>query len=535
MRSLRIRLVLLSTVLSGVILIALSVVTWSLIEKTYRDRADLELIKRFSRVVRDLHPRADLDQFREHLDTTFGTEIEEGTLLILVEDRIEENTIYSAPETEWQKSLPEDSDSSNAIPPRRPNWAFETERPPSPREAPPEYSNAGSPKGLPKGGKDRPPKGSPKGGKEGPPPARHSPGKGGNSGAIPGQETTELFTFQWSDTPWHGIKIDGRGYRLIGAVDQNPTLSALRGFRTLFLVGIPVSLALIAIGAWVVVDRALRPIRIISRTASQITAAGLSERIPESPHSDSEIAELVNVLNRMMKRLEGSFHHANRFSADVSHELKTPIAIMQGEIESAIRECDVDTKEHQNFVVVREEVQRLKEIIDSLMLLAKADVGELVHNRKGFDLSTELDGLVEDAEILSLPKAITISADIAPGISFEGDEVLLRQAFLNLITNAVRYNFENGSIKIAMKASSRKKQIRMRVANTGPPIPESDQDLVFDRFHRVDKSRSRNTEGVGLGLSLVQEIIEGHGGRIWLVESTLEQTLFEITLPLGSD
>ena len=327
--------------------------------------------------------------------------------------------------------------------------------------------------------------------------------------------------------------LSGRGYRLIGAVDQTSTLAALRGFRTLFLFGIPVSLGLIAIGAWIVVDRALRPIRVISRSANQITAADLSERIPEGPHSDSEIADLIEVLNHMIKRLEGSFQHANRFSSDVSHELKTPIAIMQGEIESALRECDVDTKEHGVFLVVREEVQRLKDIIESLMMLAKADVGELVHRKDSIDLSAELEGLIEDAEILALPKSIAISAAISPGISFEGDVIPLRQAFLNLITNAIRYNFEGGSIKIAMKASSRKGKIQMRVANTGPPIPETEQDLVFERFHRVDKSRSRTTEGFGLRLSLVQEIIQGHRGRIWLVESTLEQTLFEITLPLA--
>lgn len=516
MRSLRLKLVLLSTVLSGIILIALSVVTWRLIENTQHDRADLEIMKRFSRVVRDLHPRADFDQAREDFEATFGAEIEEGSLLLLVEDRIEDESIFFAPSTEWQRALPGDFTLSEPIPPRRPDWAFRQKGPP-PRSD--DFS---------KGPKEGSSKGLPKGGREGHPP-HHEP----RGGEGPGRETTELTTFHWENKTWRGIKIDGRGYRLVGAVDQTPTLAELRGFRTLFLLGIPISLALIAIGAWIVVDRALRPIRTISNAASKITAADLSERIPESPHSDSEITDLIEVLNHMIKRLEGSFRHANRFSADVSHELKTPIAIMQGEIESAIRECDPDSGAHDKFVVAREEVQRLKEIIESLMLLAKADVGQLVHRHETIDLSEELEGLVEDAEILALPKSITISADISPGISFEGDVVLLRQAFLNLITNAVRYNFDDGSIKIAMKASDRKGQIRMRIANTGPPIPEAEQSLVFDRFHRVDKSRSRNTEGFGLGLSLVQEIIEGHGGRIWLVESTLEQTLFEITLPLA--
>ncbi len=521
MRSLRIKLVLLSTVLSGVILIALSVVTWRLIESTQHDRADFEIMKRFSRVIRDLHPRANFDQVNEDLDATFGAEIEEGTLLLLVKDRIEDESIYFSPKTDWQSVLPEAFTSSEAIPPRRPEWAFD-------RKGPPPH-----PGDSPQGPAGDSSKGFPKGGKNGPHPPRQSPDDESIPPGGAGRETTELITFNWNNQTWRGIKIEGRGYRLIGAVDQAPTLTALREFRTLFLIGIPVSLALIAIGAWIVVDRALRPIRTISRAASQITAADLSERIPEGPHSDSEIADLIEVLNHMIRRLEGSFRHANRFSADVSHELKTPIAIMQGEIESAIRECDVDSKAHGMFIIAREEVQRLKDIIDSLMLLAKADVGELVHRHEAIDLSGELEGLVEDAEILALPKSITISADISPDIKFEGDVILLRQAFLNLITNAVRYNFDDGSIKIAMKASSRKGQIRMRIANTGPPIPEADQKLVFDRFHRVDKSRSRNTEGVGLGLSLVQEIIEGHGGRIWLVESTLEQTLFEITLPLA--
>jgi heavy metal sensor kinase len=295
------------------------------------------------------------------------------------------------------------------------------------------------------------------------------------------------------------------------------------------LIGIPVAIALIGLGGWLVVDRAMRPVREIAEAAAHITARDLSARIEGSRNSDPEFEHLVNVLNGMMERLELGFSHANRFSADVSHELKTPITVMQGEIESALRGCEAGTEEEDRLLLLREEANRLKSIIRSLMLLSQADVGELIQKSDPINLSAELQGLVEDAEVLSGESEIEIRSQIDDEITVRGDMTLMRQAFLNLINNAIKYNEPGGYVRISLSRDG--DDAKIEVENSGKGIPEDARAKIFDRFFRADESRSRHIDGYGLGLSLTQAIVEGHGGSVQLADTKGDVTRFVISLP----
>lgn len=330
---------------------------------------------------------------------------------------------------------------------------------------------------------------------------------------------------------WRFIAVQERGFGILAGLHfakANPGLAELRNG---FLLGAPLGILLVGFGGWLVAERAMRPLRRISESARRISAEALDARMPHDPHSDPEIEKLTAVLNAMMGRLEAAFAHANRFSADVSHELKTPVAVMQAEIETALRECEAGGREESALLVLRGELGRLKSIIASLLLLSRADVGHLIQKRDPIALSEELEAIAEDAGILCDQAGVSFSSLIVPDLQVSGDAVLLRQALLNLLGNGVKFNTEEGYVRmIANRAGD---HVRIAVENSGAGIAEEDRGKIFDRFFRGDRSRSREVDGFGLGLSLAKVIIEGHGGTLALEEATPEVTRFVVMLPVG--
>jgi signal transduction histidine kinase len=232
----------------------------------------------------------------------------------------------------------------------------------------------------------------------------------------------------------------------------------------------------------------------------------------------------------MMDRLEQSFHQATRFAADASHELKTPLAIMQGELESALGRAAVGSTEQQTFGNLLEEVDRLKHITRNLLLLARADAGQLKLSRESLDLSNLLENAIEDARVLAAPQELTFDLQIQPQLHVHGDRGLLTTAILNLLTNAVRYNEARG--RIAVSCDSPGRQILLQIGNTGPGIPVADQPRLFTRFFRSTSAAERRPDGFGLGLSLAREIARAHGGDIVLEESRPGWTCFVLRLPM---
>ncbi len=504
-RSLRTRLVLISTLVSGVAIIGVSILAWYYMKQSVRERVDLRLEAISGRIIRQMHPRMVQDQLKSRLKITHGYDIGEGNLELVLYDEI----LYSSldKKSEFLSDLPEGFPRKPAESIPRPEWGFE---------------KRGPKKGLLEKGKgpfskERTVEGSPANG-----PARADAFSG------PGVIDRQYVTMNSEGKEWRAIANHERGYRVLAAVDLTQAVSELRGLERGLVVGIPLAIALIGFGGWVVVDKAMQPVRYIAEAASQVTAQDLTARIADSRNSDPDFEHLIEVLNGMMDRLEIGFSHANRFSADVSHELKTPITVMQGEIESALRTCEPGTDEENRLLVLRGETDRLKSIIRSLMLLSQADVGELIRKTASMELSEELQSLVEDAEILAESGKITIQSEIAPEIVIEGDATLMRQALLNLINNAIKYNEPNGYVRISLECSNQ--EVSVSFENSGEGIPGDDHERVFDRFYRADQSRSRQIDGFGLGLSLTRAIIEGHGGRIRLDETAEKVTRFVVTL-----
>jgi len=316
---------------------------------------------------------------------------------------------------------------------------------------------------------------------------------------------------------------------LVIGLDSRPTRAELDRLRNAFLLALPLALFLVGLGGWLVAGRALRPMRAIAETAALVTSRGLDQRIPLS-NEDPEIARVIQVLNRMMDRLENSFHQATRFSADASHELKTPLAIMQGELENALQDALPGSREQQVFSNLLEETQRLKTITRSLLLLARADAGQLKPTMEAVDLSGTLEEIIEDTRILAAASRLVFEVELGPGITISADPALLHTALLNLFVNAVKYNEPGGTIRVCLEALAN--EAVLTIGNSGPGIPAGEKDQVFTRFHRVDAARQRRVDGLGLGLSLAREIVLAHEGELKLLESRPGWTNFELRLKL---
>lgn len=368
-------------------------------------------------------------------------------------------------------------------------------------------------------------------------PGSHGPGGGlgprsgwgwGNPGHGPGRVSFNRIPRFESIGNWR-LGMFGRDDRtLVIGLDTRHMQGELAELRNSFLLALGPALLLIGAGGWLVACRALRPLRSIARTAEQVTARGLDQRIPSSDE-DPEISRVIQVLNLMMDRLERSFQQATRFSADASHELKTPLAVMQGELENALQEAAPGSREQQMFAGLLEETQQLKTITGGLLLLARADAGQLQLTKQSVDLGAMIERLVEDAKTLAEGMNLEFAIESGGRVVADVDPGLLHTALLNLFVNAVKYNVEGGTVEARFKGGT--DEIAFSVGNSGPGIPAEDRERVFSRFHRVDSSRGSRVDGVGLGLSLAREIARAHGGDLVLDESRPGWTVFTLRLP----
>jgi heavy metal sensor kinase len=294
-----------------------------------------------------------------------------------------------------------------------------------------------------------------------------------------------------------------------------------------YAVALPVAVLVAALGVWWITRKALQPLQDVAAAAEQIDAKALNQRLPQ-PRIQDEVGRLVQVLNHAFDRLERSFEQATRFSSDASHELKTPLTIMRGEIESALK-AEVDNPRVESLLVgLLAETQRLCEIVEKLLLLSRADAGALTLTKDILDYSALCHELVEDAQILAGPKRITTKFEISSDVIVLADESYLRRVLLNLLDNAIKYNVEEGFLSISLAKSGA--HAVFRIANTGPGIPEGHENRVFERFYRADPSRSSDTSGSGLGLSICREIVAAHGGKMWLEQPRSGWTDFTVAL-----
>jgi signal transduction histidine kinase len=242
------------------------------------------------------------------------------------------------------------------------------------------------------------------------------------------------------------------------------------------------------LSAWWIAGRVVRPVQKIIATAENVTAQGLGARV-QGVSSKDELGRLAAVLNQMMDRLESSFSQMKRFGADASHELKTPLAVMQGKIEAALQDHGEGSEHDTVLVDVLERVGQLRSIIDSLLMLSRSDAGSLIIEKQKLDLSHLMSEIVEDAEVIAAEEGVSFQSENgSPGFIVNGDERLLRLAISNLLTNATKYNISEGG-KIISELRKSGDAYQISISNTGPAIQDEIKEKIFERFYRVDTAR----------------------------------------------
>jgi signal transduction histidine kinase len=352
----------------------------------------------------------------------------------------------------------------------------------------------------------------------------------GPRGSFAAASSGVPFTIDFGDNELRVLQTTHNGIRVSIAADLGPIEHVEATLWTSYAILLPVTLMLIAIGGSWLSRKALSPVEEIAAAAERITAQGSGQRLP-SPSANDELRHLTDVLNAMIARIQESYEQARRFSADASHELKTPLTIIRGEIEAALRAGNLTPAQERAMLNLQEETGRLVHIVEGLLLLSQADAGKLKLDLRPVDLSVMLEDLLEDVEILAAPRNIKLEVKIAKNAVVRAEPQFARQILLNLFDNAIKYNEHNGEIRAELRADER--NVFFAISNTGLAIAEEDQPRIFDRFHRAERSRDRTRGGQGLGLSICREIARAHGGEIDLVRAAPGWTCFELRLPLS--
>lgn len=302
---------------------------------------------------------------------------------------------------------------------------------------------------------------------------------------------------------------------------------------SIFIILIPIALALSIVGGWFLANKALKPVDVVTKTVQQITAQNLDKQIPSRDVND-EIGRLISTFNNMIVRLRSSFEEMRRFSSDASHELRTPLTIMRGELELALQNGRSEEEYRKILLSNLEEILRLSAIVENLLVIAKSDTGkqEIAFNEE-VDLQDLMQDLYEDGEIIAEKKNIRIEMIKNEPAIVLGDATRLRQLMLNLIDNAIKYTPENGKVSLLLERVNG--YAKLSVSDNGIGIPKEEQSRIFDRFYRVDKARSREHGGSGLGLSIAKMIAEQHKGRIEVESELHKGSIFSVYLPLLPD
>jgi heavy metal sensor kinase len=321
---------------------------------------------------------------------------------------------------------------------------------------------------------------------------------------------------------------------------------ALNTLFLILIIAVPLALMIAILGGQFLAHKALKPVDNITQTARVITSQNLNQRIAPLKVKD-EISRLIETFNEMISRLDQSFRQVKQFSSDASHELKTPLTILKGEVEVTLRKERSLQEYQQTLKSNLEEINRMSQIVEDLLLLSRADVGEIGLNKEDINLSEIFNEVVTQMDMLATSKKLRLFAsNHHQDIHMFGDALRIRELFINLIENGIKYTEQGGAIRVALSKEydplgrnssggtegEKEEFVKIVVSDTGIGIAKEDQERIFNRFFRVDKARSREEGGSGLGLSICKWIVEAHQGEIRVESELGKGSSFIVKLPL---
>lgn len=338
------------------------------------------------------------------------------------------------------------------------------------------------------------------------------------------------------------VRIDGVDYRgrvsriqtsqgevaIAVAVSEAGMQGQLREVLLYFAIFVPVMFLLSWLAGLLFVGRALQPLERIRRQAEQISRSSLAERVPE-PEVGTEFKRLARTFNEMLERLERAFEDLQSFAADAAHELRTPLANLRAELETALQ--TPQPVPDPVLLSLAEEIERMSRIVTDLLTLAKLDLRQYALRREQVALAPVVREVCEIWQPVAAERRIALAVRECADASVEGDPVALRRVLMNLVENAIKYNRDEGRVDLSLRAANG--TATLEVADGGPGIPAEHLPHLFRRFYRVDKARSRETGGAGLGLAICKSFVEAHEGKIEVASEAGKGTTFTVTLPQG--
>ncbi|KPU54085.1 heavy metal sensor kinase family protein [Pseudomonas fluorescens] len=344
-----------------------------------------------------------------------------------------------------------------------------------------------------------------------------------NSNVWEWQEQEQMFRGMTAEAMVTGQE---KPFTVILIFDVTQHMSFFATLQRWFWIGLVIS-ALVSAGlGWMVASSGMRPIRQVTRVAASMSAKSLKERIPLAP-VPKELQQLVSSFNAMLSRLDDAFVRLSNFSADIAHELRTPVSNLMTHTEVVLsRKRDIEDYE-DNLYSNLDDLKRMARMIDDMLFLAKSDNGLMTHEDKPIDLLEVVEKLLEYYRLLADERGISLT--VSGRGSVRGDVLMLHRAISNLLSNALRYTPEGQTISMDIRQDLKKAIVT--VENPGETIAPEHLEKLFDRFYRADPARREGSpSNAGLGLAITRSIIEAHEGRIWCTSSN-GKTAFHMELP----
>jgi two-component system OmpR family sensor kinase len=330
------------------------------------------------------------------------------------------------------------------------------------------------------------------------------------------------------------LKIGSLPITLVATQPMHATVELLETAQDAALIALPLVLLLALMSGYLLARRALDPISAMTAEAGAIGARNLHERLSVRNPGD-ELGRLATTFNSVLERVDVALEQQRRFTADASHELRTPVALIRAEADVALSDGSAHDPEYREALgVVRDGAVQLSRIVEDLFLLARADAGQPLLTRRLVDLDEMVTTTVHSLRAVAELRGVELMVKVQGEAPFFGDEELLRRALRNLIDNAIKYSQEGGHVHVALTQDDT--TYRTTVTDEGAGIPVSDQPHIFERFYRGDSARghneSANGSGAGLGLAIAREIAEVHGGQLELRRSSPQGSSFALSLPI---